>query len=214
MSEPYVLLGGGGHASVLLDTLLECGASVVGIISPEPITKRKVFCGVVHFSSDEEFKAAFIPGEVGIVNGIGPTPKSNLRQQLQLQYESCGYQFFDVISPLAVISRFSEWGNSVQVMAGATLQTGVKLGKASVINTGAVLDHDCVVGDYTHVAPGATLCGGVVLADNVYVGANATIFPGVNIGCGAIIGAGTIVTEDVDASGIVFPPRSVARKIN
>lgn len=211
MNRPYALLGGGGHAGVLLDILLDSGGEVAGVISPDPISSRKVFGGIARFASDDEFKAAFDSAEVLVVNGIGPTPKGTLRQRIQSIYEELGFEFAEVISPAAVISKFAHVDSSVQIMAGAALQSGVVLGKASVINTRAVLDHDCQLGRYVHVASSATLCGGVVVADNAYIGANATIFPGVHIGRDAIVGAGAVVKTNVESGRVIYPPRSITR---
>ena len=212
MNKPHVLLGGGGHASVLLDILINSGIEVAGVISPDPISSRKIFSGIARFARDDEFKATFDPAQVFVVNGIGPTPKGTLRQRMQLIYEELGFEFVEVISPAAVISTYAHRDSSVQIMAGAVLQCGVVLGRASVINTSAVLDHDCQIGQYVHVAPSATLCGGVVVADNVYIGANATIFPGVNIGCDAIIGAGAVVKANVESGSVIYPTRSIVRE--
>lgn len=207
------MLGGGGHASVLLDALQDGGNDVIGVISPSSLSPRKIFSGITRYSSDSEFMSTFAPHEVVVVNGIGPAPKADLRQRLQSEYEAHGFEFISVVSPRARISNFAEREGAVQVMAGATVQAGVVLGKASVINTCAVIDHDCRLGKYVHVGPGATLCGGVVLEKRAYVGANATVFPGVKICEGAVIGAGAVVKKNIGAGVVVLPAPSLVKGI-
>jgi len=212
MNKPCVLIGGGGHAAVLLDSLVELGEEVVAVISPRPISFRMIFNEFKWFDSDNAIDQ-FDVGEITVINGIGPSPWDRLRRQLQEKYESAGYEFGAVLSSCSSISRFSVIGGSTQVMRGAVVQTGVKIGTASVINTGARVDHDCVIGEFSHVAPGAVLCGGVILEQDVYIGANATILPGLKIGSGCIIGAGAVVKKDVPTGCVVHPALGIVTEI-
>lgn len=213
MNKPCIILGGGGHASVLLESLRALNHNVIGVISLQSISSRKIFQGLTWYKSDEDLDQSVDPDSIQIVNGIGPLPYNDLRARLQLNYETKGFEFVGVTSPAANISKYVESHYTAQVMRAATIQAGVIIGKASVVNTSAVIDHDCYLADFTHVAPAATLCGGVVLEENVYIGANATVLPGIRVGAGAVVGAGAIVKKDVAAGCVVLPAKSIVREI-
>ena len=59
---PIVLIGGGGHASVLADILLRQGREIVAVICPDDISQRRVFSGIKQFHEDSDIEQ-FSPQE-------------------------------------------------------------------------------------------------------------------------------------------------------
>ncbi len=211
MSKPYVVLGGGGHASILCDIVLSQGNDVEALVSPRPIDDRSVFSNIKHITTDEEFFVSYDKKDVMLINGIGALPNSYLRKQVAEKFTSKGFLFAQVIDSSAIISKCAKLDGAVQVLQGAVVQCGVSIGEHSIINTRASIDHDCHIGEQNHVAPGATLCGEVNTEDNVYIGAGATIIQGCSIGSHAVIGAGATVTKCISSGEIVYPARSLVK---
>lgn len=204
-SEPepqrkLILLGAGGHARVLLSTLLQKGARVVGFADPDDT--RSEILGISRLGGDEAV-LEHDPAEVTLVNGIGSVGSSASRVRVHEYFRTRGYVFASVIHPSAIIAVEGELSDGVQVMAGAILQTGCLVGEGSIVNTGARLDHDCIVGSFAHIAPGAVLCGDVHVGARAHVGAGATVIQGVRIGDESIVGAGSVVLRDVPAGSTV-----------
>ena len=108
-----------------------------------------------------------------------------------------GKQFISTLSANSTCHSSSIIGEGTQVMAGAVIQMGCKIGSHSVINTAASIDHDCILGKYSFIGPNATLCGGVKIGECSFIGAGATILPYIKIGKNCMIGAGSIVTKDI-----------------
>ncbi|EIA3113433.1 acetyltransferase [Vibrio cholerae] len=194
--KPLVLIGGGGHASVLADILLGQGRDIVAVISPDDLSSRAVFTGLVHLTQDEEVKR-FSPESVHLVNGIGMLPRSMLRQRVNQQFLELGYQFETVIASDAHVSRFTTIHSGVQILSGARVQTGAVIGEYTIVNSAALVEHDCQIGAYNHIAPRATLCGGISSEELVFIGAGAVICPGVSLGRKCIVGAGVTIRSDV-----------------
>lgn len=209
---PIVMIGGGGHASVLTEMLLIQGKEVVAVISPEDIGKRRIFNGIAHLKNNEDI-LAFDKERVLLVNGIGMAPKSKFRQKINNYFLSLGYKFETVIAHNAYISPFAKVEVGAQVFPMAIVQTGVTIGVHSIINSGALIEHDSRVGAYNHIAPKATLCGQVKTEDNVYIGSGSTIIQGLSIGKGAVVGAGVALTESLEAATIVYPARPTIKNI-
>lgn len=205
------MVGGGGHASVLVDILLNQGRNIVAIVCPEALSQRAVFNGIRHLNRDEDV-LEFDPNEVLLINGIGPSPRGQLRAVLKEKFSNLGYFFEGVVSKYAIISEYAELARDVQVLNGAIVQAGAVIGESSVINTGAIIEHDCLVGKHNHVAPGAILCGQVQTANNVYIGASATIIQSINLEQGCVISAGATVVRDVPMEQAVYGFRSVIKQ--
>jgi UDP-perosamine 4-acetyltransferase len=192
-----ILVGAGGHARVLLSTLLLGGRRVIGFVDPD--MERGSLLGIPHIGGDEAV-STYDPGEVLLVNGIGSVAAVSNRLRVYEYFRNGGYSFATVIHPSAVIAPEAELADGVQIMAGAVLQTGCIAEENSIINTGARVDHDCLIRAHAHVAPGAVLSGNVHVGRRAHVGAGVTVIQGVHIGDDSIVGAGAVVVSDVPPS--------------
>ena len=188
------LVGCGGHGRVVLDALLARGVTPAGILDRALAAGTEVF-GVPVLGGDE-WLARLGDGDVCIV-GVGANPSTDVRRRVHERVVAAGRALASVVHPAAHVGRDCSLGAGSQVLAGATLQCGVRLGDGAVVNTRASLDHDVAVGAHAFVSPGATVCGDVRVGDGAFVGAGAVVVPGVTIGADAIVGAGAVVTRDV-----------------
>lgn len=203
---PLVLIGGGGHASVLADILLCQGREILAVICPDDISQRKVFSGIPH-QTDDEYISQFSPKSVKLVNGIGMMPRSDIRQRINEKFLELGYDFETVVASDAKVSSFADVKPGAQIFSGSTVQTGAVIGEHTIINSEALIEHDCKIGAYNHIAPRATLCGDVVTDDNVFVGANSTVIQGSKLEAQCVIGAGATVTQSLMKGSICYPAR-------
>lgn len=211
--KPIVVIGGGGHASVLVDILRSQGREIVGIVCPDDVTNRDVFSGLAHYIGDESV-FQFETQEVLLVNGIGVLPHSTLKTKLNQFYLSRGYQFETVIAQSAQISPYAKIEQGAQVFPNALINAGAIIGSHTIINSAAVIEHDCNIGQYNHIAPRATLCGQVKSAENVYVGAGATVIQNIALDAGAVVGAGSVVTQNLMKNEINLPSRATIKPAN
>jgi sugar O-acyltransferase (sialic acid O-acetyltransferase NeuD family) len=194
VSLPVIVVGGSGHAKVLVSTLLLEHRAVLGFVDPDP--SLPAILGVRRLGDDNEvFRHA--PERIRLVNGVGSGRSTELRKSVYARFREKQYVFEAVIHPSASIAPDVHAGDGLQVMAGAVVQTGVRLGENVILNTGTIIDHDCVIGDHAHVAPGAILSGGVHLDQGVHVGTGASIIQGIRVGAGSTVGAGAVVLHDV-----------------
>lgn len=194
MSTPVVIMGGGGHARVLADSLIQQGMTVQGYCAPG--NSGELLPGIPYLGSDASL-AAFPMEELRLVNGIGSVGNNALRRDLFERYRAQGYRFLPVRHPGAILSPASQQGEGCQCLAGAVVNTGARLGDNVIINSRALVEHGCDVGDHVHLASGAVLCGDCRVGSNVHIGAGAVVIQGVEIGNGAIIAAGAVVIENV-----------------
>lgn len=214
MNKPVIILGAGGHASVLADILLKQGREILSIIAPDVPTKRVIFNGLDHWF-DDGFLKKISPDHIELVNGIGSLPKTeNIRSKLFHQYKSYGFNFATVIADEAIVSKYVQLGEGVQILHRAVIQIGSCIGNNSIINTGAIIDHDCFIGADTHISPGATLSGSVNCGSRVHIGTGSNVIQGINIGDDCVVAAGALVRQNIEPNHIVYSARGFLCPIN
>jgi sugar O-acyltransferase (sialic acid O-acetyltransferase NeuD family) len=205
MGETHtILIGGGGHAKVVLDAALRAGIELHGFVDDDddaPITRLRGCPARVGALRDVRSNTDFHP-----LIAVGDL---SLRRELIDAFTTVEYAL-PIAHPSAVIAPSSTVALGGFVGAGAIINADAKVCAHAIINTGAIVEHDCRVGINTHIAPGAVLGGGVVVGDDTLVGIGATVLPGVKIGGSVIVGAGAVVIEDVeDGATVVGVPARV-----
>ena len=200
-NKPVIVIGAGGHSSVLLDMLILEGREIIGVTDLNKHRKEKIFGDFKIIGDDSEiFK--YNKSEIELVNGIGPSTKNVLRKKISEKFSNHGYHFSKVIHPSVVFSKNTEFKSGCQIMAGVIIQSNVEIGKNTVINTGSILDHDCHIYDNSHIAPGSILCGSVKVYDNVFVGAGSVIIENLTLEANSVLGAGVTLRRNLKNSEI------------
>ena len=193
--KPIVIIGGGGHAKVLVDIVLGLQQfEILGYVDP---VDRGPLLGAGILGNDTVLPSLIRQyPECAAALGIGITKPNTKRAGLYQRLLGLGFEMPTVLSPHSIVSPHAAIGRGTVVFHGAVIQAGVQLGMASIINTNATVEHDCTIGDHVHVAPGAVICGGVIIGSDCLIGAGSTILPGRKIASGCILGAGCVVTKD------------------
>lgn len=208
MSKPLIVIGSGGHASVIADILLNQGRTIVATVSPDEIKDNSPLKGIKRLMTDASLLDTYSPEEFDLVNGLGALPGNTLRTNLFDYFSNYGYKFQSVIAPSAIIAGGVKLEGGVQVMHGAIIQTNASIAKNCIVNSGSIVEHDCVIGAHNHIAPGATLSGGVITGDQVHIGTGASIIQSIKIGERAVIGAGCTIIRDVKDGQVIVPARN------
>lgn len=187
-----VIVGGGGHAKVVIESLRASGHAVAAIVDADP-TPREVL-GVPVVGDDLQLSDLRGQGLSALFVAIGD---NQLRQTLGRRARGLGFSLVNAVHPSAVISPSARIGEGVAVMAGAVINAGSHVGDLAIVNTGAVVDHDCRLGAACHLGPASALAGGVTVGDRTFLGVGARVIPGVTIGADSIVGAGGVVVRDL-----------------
>lgn len=189
------VFGAGGHAKVIIGTLIDLGISISGIFDDQPTLWDKTIFGAKVLGPIEMGES--MSGEAGII-GIGDN-----RTRFGIAHRLIGWNFLTLIHPHAWIHSSVKLGPGTVVFSGAVIQPDVKIGSHCIINTGATVDHDCFLEDFVHIAPGTNMGGNIHVDEGVFIGIGGTIIPGINIGRWAITGAGSVIIHDVSEHSTV-----------
>ena len=197
MHTEITLIGAGGHAKVVADSLLKSNPEIKITIVDQDVAKLgQAFMGI----SEIESLSVIAEGDGCFHVSIGNNQHRMKHIRQLISDEKC---LVSIVHPTAALAATSHIGEGGFVAAGAVLGPDSSLATGVIVNHGAVVDHDCEVGAFSHIAPNATLGGSARIGSECLIGAGAVILPGVQIADRAIIGAGAVVLKDVPAGSIV-----------
>ncbi len=193
---PFVLIGAGGHAKVLLDLIELIGGKVL-FVTDRNSRWHGHQIGSTQIRGFDDLIYDLNPANVRLINAVGSIGPPVSRRAVYQRFSEQGYIFQTLIHPSAVVSSAAQIEAGAQIMAGAVVQTGSRVHANALVNTRASVDHDCVIGPHAHVGPGVTLSGDVHVGETAHVGTGATVIQGIRIGREAMIGAGAVVIRNV-----------------
>ncbi|WP_298862747.1 acetyltransferase [uncultured Gimesia sp.] len=198
-----ILLGGGGHAKVLIDLINQRNDyQITGILDPDLEVGLQIK-GISVLGTDAELSELYDQGIRNVAIAVGSVQCNLLRKSLFDQSREVGFEIPALVHPRSLVSLDVKISAGVQVMAGAIIQTDSTLGEGVVINTGVQVDHDCCIGSQAFLSPGVVLSGGVTVGNNAFLGAGAVVIQGVEIGENAVVAAGAVVVQDVANGALV-----------
>jgi len=201
--DKIVVIGGGGHAKVVISILKKIAKyKLSGYVDNQD---RGKILNVDYLGNDDILGELFNKSRVKYaVLGLGSIESSIKRREIYQKMANFDFEFPPIVSPEAIINEGVILGKGTVVMDGAVAQSGTIIGKFAIINTNSSVDHDCEIGDFVHIAPGVTLSRGVRIGSNSFVGAGTTIIQNRKIAENCMIGAGSVVVRDCLESGKYF----------
>lgn len=188
------IIGSGGHAKVVIDTVHAIGnIEIAGVLDddPERIDHHVSGIEIVGPISRESVT------EFGIEHAVIAIGSNSVRAAIAERL-SGAVSWTTLVHPRAYVAGHTHIGDGTVLFAGAILQPGSTLGDHVILNTHASVDHDSNVADFSHIGPGAHLAGNVVLGEGVFVGLGVGVIPGCTIGEWATIGAGSVVINNIE----------------
>lgn len=204
MKEPIILIGGGGHAESIIDSIrTQEHFEIAGILDNNQTINTEIL-GVKVLGNDSNLTDYFEMGIKNIVLAIGSIGNTEPRRRLYGLCKKIGYQFPNIMDKSALVPESLKIGEGNFVAKGAIINSRVTIGNACIINTGAIVEHGCVIEDFVHIAPGSILCGNVRVEEDAHIGAHSTILQNVSIGKHTIIGAGSLVLKTIPPNQLAY----------
>lgn len=191
--EDIILLGSGGHAHSVVDSIEENGNfRIYGFLDAEKNAGAQ-YRGYRVLGTDALLEEYFKQGIRKAFITVGYMGKGNIRNRLYKRLKEIGYSLPNIIDKTSVIARDVVLGEGIFVGKRVVINSASKIEDMCIINTGAIVEHDCTVEAFSHISVGSVLCGGVKIGKATFIGANATVIQGKCVENNCIIGAGITV---------------------
>ena len=191
MPESIVLIGGSGHARVIIDCIRASGGVVFGILD-DGIAPGTAVLGAPVLGRTADYENYT---DHPFLIAIG---SNAVRRKIA---ETMDVRWAAAVHPSAVVSESARLGAGTVVMPGAVINACAVVGDHCIINTGAVVEHDNILGDFVHISPRAALGGTVTVGAGTHIGIGACVRNNVNICGGCTIGAGAAVVRHITEEG-------------
>src|SRR5690348_5359721 len=193
-----IIVGAGGHATVVVDALMAAGRRPVFVVDDDPVKRGALIGGISVRGPLAELTAQHLERCAFVV----AIAKNDLRYRLVLDLLGRHATLCGVRHPSAIVSALARVDPTAQIMAGAIVNAGANVGAHTVLNTGSIVEHDAVIAEYSHVGPGAVLAGAVALEQGAFVATGAKVCPFVRLGSWSTLGAGAVALRDVPAQSV------------
>jgi UDP-perosamine 4-acetyltransferase len=208
-----VILGGGGHAKVLIDSLQCSGAArPFAVLDVNESRWGADLQGIPVIGNDKMLPDLISRGVDSFAVGLGSVGDNSFREMLFHLGLSYGLQPLTIIHPSVVCSKWAEIGTGSQLLPGSIVNAAAVVGQNVIINSGAIVEHDCQIADHAHIATRACLASTVSIGRGAHIGAGSVVRQLISIGEGAVIGAGSVVVKDVPPHMVMVgvPAREIA----
>lgn len=213
-NEKLLIIGAGGHARSVIDTVqCEGRYEILGLLADNLDMGAEVYGYRVLGGLDT---IAAIANGNHCHQAIIAVGDNFQRERIATRLRGLdpGVHFSTTIHPAAVISPSAKLGEGVVIMAGVVINAGAVIGEGCLLNTRASIDHDCVLGEFASIAPGATLGGNVRVGARTAIGLGAGVIHKITIGADTVIGAGAVVVCDQPEGVVAYgnPCRTVRQR--
>lgn len=157
-----VIIGGGGYAKMVAETVLLLGYNLVGFVDDNIKKGTTIFRDASVLCSMDELIDEKINFDHFVVAIGDILARKSIYNALIQNYSS-----INIIHPKAVIAPSVKMDNGNVCLAGAVLNTNVTIGENNIINSMVLLDHDTIVGDHCNLSQGSVIGSNVKIFDEV-----------------------------------------------
>ena len=178
MKKKLILIGAGGYAKSVIDSLEFDRYEIVGFI--DDIKTGEHLGYSILGNSLENFN----PKTHCFFVCIGNNKKRTI-------------EIINIIDKSAIVSKNIRIGKGIFIGKLAIVNSDVTLGNNIIVNTKALLEHGTSVGDNSNVSTNTAVNGDTKIGKNCFIGSSSVLNGQLTIGDGAVIGSGTVVIKDV-----------------
>lgn len=198
-----VMIGGGGHARILLDAVRGSGWNVIGCLDKKQPGTR-VLGEIEILGPDDMLGDLYDRGvRVAFVGAAGSAIDPKLRIKIFDMLKEKGFVLPPLVHKTAHLGERSEIGEATYLCGGAQVGAQVLIGDGVIVNTNASVAHDSVIGDHCHLTPNAVIAGFVRIGAGTTVGMCATVMNGVEVGRNCLIHNNASVAQNIPDGTVV-----------
>ena len=201
--KDILLIGGGGHASNIIDLILNEQEEYkpIGYIDKK---KGPPLLGVPWLGDDSSIKKLRLSGvEYGFpAIGFGKNTNNNFRAKIFQNLKENNYIIPNLVSKHAIIRSEVKLGEGVLVQAGSVIDTKSVIGNNVAFGFNVLVGHNSIINDHVFFAGGVILNGGVTIGVGSFLGMGSILYR--DCGSWSKISPGTVCMKKIPDKKIVF----------
>ncbi len=205
MKKKIIIIGGGGHAGIILDCIKAQGEYEIigysdkakGNLSKEKVKYMGNLKELSYKLKEKANKKTFLTIAIG---------ENYIRKKIYeyLKKNVSDLKWGTIVHPSASISSRVKIGEGSQILNGSILCYKTVISKHVCINTGAIIDHDNFFDDFSSAGPGACTGGNVKVGKLCFLGINSSVKHNIRINENTVIGANSFVNFNCKANSLYF----------
>lgn len=199
-----ILVGGAGHAKVVMDIIEQEGKyNIVGIFDrPEKIGTEVYGYPVL----DEEKNLPQYLQQLNIQGGIIAIGDNFIRKKVSKTINSLipDFTFVNAIHPSAQVGKNVKLGMGIVMVAGSVVNADSIVGDHCILNTNSSLGHEGVMKNFSSLSSNATIGGGGEIGECSVVALSATVLHNKKVGDHTVIGSGSLVNKDIPGEVLAY----------
>ncbi|SMB89883.1 sugar O-acyltransferase, sialic acid O-acetyltransferase NeuD family [Pasteurella testudinis DSM 23072] len=197
MREKLIIIGAGGFAKSVLDSLDLNRYDVVGFVDSfkDIGTSYLGYCVLandIKSLKDKENYKYFI--------AIGNNRYRYEKYQILKEY---GLETITVVDSTAFVSHMAKIGVGVYIGKLVIVNSCSVIGDNTIVNTKALVEHGNRIGNHCNISTNVTLNGDVSVGDFSFIGSSCVTNGQITIGTNALIGSGSVIIRNVPDNVVV-----------
>lgn len=206
--EKLILIGAGGYAKSVLDSLDYYNYEVAGFL--DEFSNEKVHLGYPILAN----KLEDIVNPENYVYFISIGDNTNRKLWFDRLVEK-KLRLINIVDSSAIISSRVKIGNGCFIGKMAIINSGSVIGDDCIVNTKALVEHGCYVSNHVNLSTNSVINGDVQVGNGAFIGSGSVTIGQLYIGNWAVVGAGAVVVNNVDEDNVVAGvPARILRKGN
>lgn len=205
--EKIILIGAGGYAKSVLDSLDDRRYIVEGFI--DEFSGEDEHLGYPVLARTLSDIPAFMQYKYFIA--IGDNQNRKRWYDILTQRE---LSIISVIDKTAIVSDYAKLGRGCFVGKQAIINSRAIIGDDCIINTRALVEHGCRVGNHVNLSTNSVINGDVCVGDGSFIGSCSVTIGQRRIGKRSVVGAGAVVINSFgdDVTVVGAPARMVKKR--
>lgn len=188
--EKLILIGAGGYAKSVLDSIDYFNYSMVGFIDELSTQKEHLGYPILAHDIDELNNNEEYFYFISIGNNRN---RKRWFDKLSLY----GLRLINVVDKSAVVSPHASIGNGCFIGKLAIVNSNSSIGNNCIINTRALVEHGCKVNDHANISTNSVINGDVNIGKGSFIGSSSVTIGQKSVGEWSTVGAGAVVIRNV-----------------
>lgn len=188
--EKLVLIGAGGYAKSVLDSIDLCKYQMVGFIDEFSTAKEHLGYPILARGLDE------LPDRDEYVYFIAIGNNRSRKIWFDKLMDK-RLRTINIVDKTAIISPYANIGIGCFVGKMAIINSKSIIGNNCIINTKALIEHGCHVSDHVNLSTNSVINGDVEVGEGSFIGSCSVTIGQRSIGCWSTVGAGAVVIHSV-----------------